>query len=367
MAKQLELDIENIPEQDFQDVWNAIHDGAETPAEAFGFDEASMVSLERMALGYYRATRYGAAALIYAFLLRLDRKRHSAWRGLGASAMVLREYEKARTCFELAAEYGDGDPIARVFLGECLCHMGQKDKGLAVLKEVADAGSDDPAVIPYITRARAIIGADGGTPHHIVLKRMGEQLVEDSEEDMQAFFDNINLDEPPLEFDEDAEIQWEDIKRNPQLMGAIKDLKQMVADGRLTLADIGGFTENELDGAYAVACKMVESNQLTPAMQLLGYLIFIDPYKAKYHQLVGIILQRMEQFEAADQYYSVAEALEPEDPMTKVYRGEAQLMCGNVDEGLTSVRQGLELAGQAPNQHKDLIARGNTLIKQFSA
>src|SRR5688572_21801833 len=100
MVKQLDPDIASIPDQDFQVIWDAIKDGAQTPAEAVGFDEPSLIALEQMALGYYRATRYGAAAMIYGFILRMDSRRYGAWRGLGACAMVLREYDKARVCFD---------------------------------------------------------------------------------------------------------------------------------------------------------------------------------------------------------------------------------------------------------------------------
>lgn len=355
--------LESIPDQDLMDIWESIKGGATTPGETFGFDEAALVSIERMALGYYRATRYGAAALIYSFLLRLNSKRASAWRGIGACAQAMREFDIASKAFQMAVDNAPEDPISKVFLGECLCQLGRPDEGVALLEKVVAAGAKDAIQHPYITRARAIIGAKGGIPTRVVLKRAGRELVQESD----ALFEHMRFDLAPLEFDENREIEWDDIKKNPKLMGLIGDLKKAVAEGRLTLAEVGGFTDNELDGAYAVACKYAEMGQIIQAVQITGYLIFIDPYKARYYQLIGICMQRLNQHEAAEQYYSMAASMDPTNPMTKIYRGEAKIMCGKVDDGLKLVREGLELAIEERVENKDLIDRANVLIKQFSA
>lgn len=360
----LEHDLENVPDQDLWEIWESItKEGATTPAESYGFDQAALNSIERMALGYYRATRYGGAAAIYGFLLKLDSSRASAWRGLGACAQAVKNFEMAANAFRYAADAAPDDLISQVFLGECLCQLGKKDEGLALLRKVIQTGAKTPDESPYLTRAKAIVGADGGVPPKVVLKREGQKLIQETE----AIFETIDFDNPPLELDDGREIQWEDIKKNPELMKVIGDLKEAVATGSLTLAEVGGFTDNELDGAYAVACKYAEMGQVMQAMQITGYLIFIDPYKARYFQLIGICMQRMEQYDAADQYYGMAASMEPEDPMTRIYRGEAKIMSGNVDDGLKWVREGLELAQQDAGQHKDLIDRANVLIKQFSA
>lgn len=360
----LELDLENVPDKDLMEIWESIaKEGAKSPAESYGFDEAALISVERMALGYYQATRYGGAASIYGFLLKLDSSRASAWRGLGACAQAMKEFDMAAQSFRQAAEAAPGDLITQVFLGECLCQLGQRDEGLDLLRKAVKQGAKDQTESPYVARARAIITADGGVPPKVVLKREGQKLIQETE----AIYQHIDLENPPLEFDDGTEIQWEDIKRNPELMKVISDLKDAVAEGRLTLAEVGGFTDNELDGAYAVACKYAEMGQVIQAMQITGYLIFIDPYKARYYQLVGICMQRMEQYDAADQYYGMAASMEPDDPMTRIYRGEAKIMSGNVDEGIRWVREGSELAQKDAGKHQDLIDRANVLIKQFSA
>jgi len=142
------------------------------------------------------------------------------------------------------------------------------------------------------------------------------------------------------------------------------DLGKAVDDGRLTYAQIGGFTETELQGAYACACKYAEMGQVLQAIQIAGYLMFLDPYNAGYYQLVGICLHRMKQYENADHYYKMALTLDKENPMTLVYQGEAKLMLGRADEGIQLIKQGVNGAKGKP-EWKELAERGNVLIRQF--
>ena len=46
-----------------------------------------------------------------------------------------------------------------------------------------------------------------------------------------------------------------------------KELKELINDGRLTWAQVGGFTKNEMDGAYACAAKYAEMGQVMEALQ----------------------------------------------------------------------------------------------------
>ena len=56
------------------------------------------------------------------------------------------------------------DLVSAVFTGECLCMLGEQAEGIRVLEAVVAKGSENPAYLPYLTRARAIIAAEGGKP-----------------------------------------------------------------------------------------------------------------------------------------------------------------------------------------------------------
>ena len=231
-----------------------------------------------------------------------------------------------------------------------------------MLEEVIAPASQDPSLLPYITRARAIVGAGGGVPSRLVLKQSGKELVAEATAALAA-------EAPPLEggveYDEEREVTLEDMKRNPALKKLLGELGDALGQRKITLAEVGGFSANELEGAYACACKYADMGQVVQAIQISGYLIFLDPYNARYYQLVGICLQRMKQYEAAEHYYKLAANLEPDNAMTLVYRGESKIMAGSADEGLALVRQGVAAAQGKPDC-KDVADRGQVLLRQFA-
>lgn len=365
-AEDIEI-ISNIPPQTLQDVMDAIRDGAKNPAEAFGFNDAALASIENMGLAYYKAKKYQYAAVIYGFVIRMNGQRSPAWRGLGACAHAMKDYINAAYAYRVAMDCDPNDVPSKVFLGECLCQLGENEAGLNLLNEVITLGTSVLGFKPYIARARAIVSAGGGVPATIVLKRAGKSLVEEASKNLvdlpeDAFARAVQGDEP----DEGGEVTWATMKRNPKLKAAIQDLSKAVAEGRLTYAQIGGFTEDEMDGAYAVACRYCDMGEMLKSVQIAGYLIFLNPQDGRYYQLVGICLQRLKQYEAADFYYRMGLILMPDDPMSLVYRGECQILSGKIDTGVTLVKKGLGVAGKNP-EFKSLVERGNVLVKQFGA
>ena len=349
--------LDDVSDADLESLWESIQEGNESFSEHMGFDEGALNGVEEIALGYYRGRRYKQAASVYGFILQMNRERASAWRGLGACAHAEKSYLLALRCYQAAVHWQPEDLVSRVYAGECMCMVGDRESGLAMLQEVVDGGSEDASLLPYVTRARAIIGAEGGVPPRIVLMKEGRQLIAETEDALQ---------EMGVEFDENAEIRLEDMMRNPQLREGLADGKEALREGRLTYAEVGGFSDIELDGTYASACNYVNAGQGLEAIQICGYLMLIDPYKGRYYQLVGIALQRMKQYETADYYYRIALTLDKEDPMTLVYRGESKIMGGQIDEGLEIIKKGVALA-EGKAELFELKERGETLLRQFGS
>jgi tetratricopeptide (TPR) repeat protein len=353
--------LSKLSEQSLRDIMEAIKDGAKHAGDALGFGPEALNSVEDMALAYYKARDYGSAAAVYAFIIQMDPSRSGAWRGLGACAHVAKEYGRAGQCYREAVRLDPNDLPSKVFLGECMCLVGMTEEGLKLLREVLQAGTNSLAYKPYLTRARAIVAAEGGTPPTIVLMREGKRIADEAR--------TVLVESPEsggAAFDADREITWDDMQKNPELKKAIKELSNAIAEGRITYAQVGGFTDDELDGAYAIACQYCEMGEVLKSVQIAGYLIFLDPFKSKYYQLVGICLQRMKQYDGADYYYRLAQSLEADDVRTLIYRGESKILGGHIDAGLSLVRKGLEVARNKP-EHQQLVERGQVLVKQFGA
>ncbi|MBI5508393.1 MAG: hypothetical protein HY903_06555 [Deltaproteobacteria bacterium] len=350
-------EIAKIPDQDLEEIIAAIKKGAEHPGDALGFGPEALNAIENMALSYYRTKMYDKAAVIFGFVLQMNSARATGWRGLGACMHALKRYELATLCYQSAVQADPNDVVSKVYWGEVLCQTGKKAEGLKLLKEVTAKGTKNDDYKPYVTRARAVVAADGGIPARLVLKKQGEKLAQDAGEAL------LQGAAGP-EYDENREISVEDMQKNPELKKLLGDLAKAVEEGRLTYAQVGGFSQMELDGAYACACKYAEMGQVLQAIQIAGFLMFLDPYGGRYYQLVGICLQRMKQYENADHYYNMALLFDKEDPMSLVYRGESKIMSGKTDEGLQFVKRGIA-AAKGKAEHKDIVDRGQVLVRQF--
>jgi tetratricopeptide (TPR) repeat protein len=345
----------DLPHQEYKDILAAAKAAGKTPAEAVGFGPDALNSIEQMAHGYFTARLFDRAAVIYGFILRLSPKRASAWRGLGACAHSTKQYFEATQCYQFALRYDPKDVIAKVFWGEVLCLVDQKERGLQLLNEVIAAGTENVEYKPYITRARGVVSAGGGIPPRLVLMRDGQPVLTDTA---------TMLTDAGVQLDPDREITPADMLKNPQLKATIAEMVKAVQEGRLTMAQVGGFTDKELNGAYAVACKYAEAGQVGEAMEIAGYLIFLQPSDERFYQLTGICFQRLKLYNEATHFYGLALAMNNEDARTQVYLGESHIMAGEIDRGLKDVQRGLDLA-EKRTEFADVADRARVLLRQF--
>ncbi len=346
--------IAKLPEKDLEDILVAIRGGAKVPAEAMGFDEPTMNAIERIGVGFYSARKFREAVLIFGFMLQMDPLRGSAWRGLGAAAQAQHNLEFAAMCYEFAIDHDPKDVVARVFLGETFCELGRPEEGLLALKNAIAVGTDVPALKAYLLRARAIIAAGGGKPSRVYLSKKARKLAEQA----------AALTAPAPLYDPTRPMTVEDMRAHPELRARLKDLEQQLKRGRITLAEIGGFTKKELDGTYAMALQMFEGGKIPRALQLVGYLILIDPHQGRFYQLAGICLQRLNQYTPANLYYRSALVYEPGEPRSLVYLGECQIMTGETDEGLATIREGIKVAS-GKRGLEDVVKRGESLLARY--
>ena len=129
---------------------------------------------------------------------------------------------------------------------------------------------------------------------------------------------------------------------------AVNEVKKAWQRGQITLADIGGFSMDELDSAYNAAVKLVTSGQSAAALQVVGTLLLLNPRSARFYQLAGVALHALKRYELAEGYYRMASALAPLDPIAVMYRGETNLFLGNRKLGFDLLRRGIAMASGRP-------------------
>ena len=325
--------------------------------DVLGLGISQRATIEGYALGLYRGSKFGDAARLYGLLIQLEPRRATAWRGLAACAQSNKDYTTAVKAYSRAVELAPTDAISRAMCGECQCLAGEQDAGLETLKSlIADADKLLPQDEPYLIRAKALVAAGGEKPMRVLVAKGGKDVVASA-----ALKEHGPIEEAP-----DREIALEDIRSHPELNVLFKEVEDAFSKGLLTLSEVGGFTDDELEGTYAVACQQAGASNFAEALRTCGYLMLVNPYWAKPFQLAGICLQRMELTEQCEVYYRLALALEPDDPRTLVYFGEVLIYLGRRDDGLQMIDKASNLLKEQDDPDK-LGERAALLKTQFGS
>ncbi|MBI3178175.1 MAG: hypothetical protein HYZ27_00855 [Deltaproteobacteria bacterium] len=156
---------------------------------------------------------------------------------------------------------------------------------------------------------------------------------------------------------------WEQAKSQPVLAAGLNEMHHAILRGELTLAQAGGITPEQLDAAYAGACKLVGIGKIDEAQQIAGYLILIDPYRARSYALAGTCFHHKRRYALALAYYDVALAL-GEDAVTRVAQGEALLMLGRRDDARRALEQGIAAAPPTKNV-QPFVQRAQHLLSTY--
>jgi Flp pilus assembly protein TadD len=111
----------------------------------------------------------------------------------------------------------------------------------------------------------------------------------------------------------------------------LRALTALVRAGVVTLAQVGGFTADELRVGYDAACRLVHTGHLGPALAIAEYLALIDPWTAKYRALAGLCLWRRGECREARAHLEQALGLE-RAPFTLLAFGEVLLALGEREQ-----------------------------------
>jgi len=169
-----------------------------------------------------------------------------------------------------------------------------------------------------------------------------------------------------LQFNEEqrerAEAYDNALAENPELQQGIEELTTALSAGQLCLAQIGGFGETELEGGYKAAVSLLESDMAAKGLKVVGTLLTLNPTIAKYYRLAGIALHRLKYYELADGYYDIALAIDPDDPIAKLYRGECHLFMEKRASGRKLLEEGIAQAEGSPELHS-IVQRARAIAQ----
>lgn len=130
-------------------------------------------------------------------------------------------------------------------------------------------------------------------------------------------------------------------------------LSQMLplwAEGRVTLKDIKGYTEEELNSIAHVAYVFLMQGKNDEARTLFEGLIAIDPRNDYYYRALGVIFQKQQDFERAITQFSYAIRIRPDSPHAYVNRAEIFIALDQHQEAARDLKDALERMGLREEQ-----------------
>ena len=353
------VSLTGLSQDSLADMMDAVARG-ETRREYFGFSDEVLRSMEDIALGYYRGQRYTEAEQVFRLVLVLSENHYGpAWRGLGACAQVQERYSEARQAFEQALVCDPKDAHSAVYLGECLCLLGERDEGLRVLRALlAEVSPRAITQSKHLKRAQAIVQAGGTTPapkrsKAVAPRPAGPDAPEaadaappqDPHEAVAHEVVRLLHAQQPVE---DPAIQA--LLDNPETHAQLDTLAQAVRRGGMSLRQIADFSQEQMDAGYAVACQLLERGEPLKAVEMAGYMLYLDSRDTRFYRLAGLSMHHLKLWCLADYLYTLVGIYSENKPdaATLVYQGEVKLMIEERDEGIALLKRGIALAGQEP-------------------
>ncbi|MEZ0314202.1 MAG: SycD/LcrH family type III secretion system chaperone [Myxococcota bacterium] len=132
-------------------------------------------------------------------------------------------------------------------------------------------------------------------------------------------------------------------------------------NGLITLQELEGISDEEMETIYALGYNFFTYGKYDAAKDIFTGLTAYAPYTAHYWRALGAVNQQLKDYIEAIAAYDMAIANDENDVVSFVYRGESQILSGNVPAGLSDLERVLQIGAQFP-QFAPWVQRSELLI-----
>ena len=139
-------------------------------------------------------------------------------------------------------------------------------------------------------------------------------------------------------------------------------LLQRWADGKATLKDVRGYTEEELYAVAKTAYFFYYQGRIQEARILFQGLYAISPVDPYFARALGVVELAAGNPQGALSAYDVAIKLDPRDATAYIGRAEVKIAQGNRAHALEDLRKAVQLPGADPR----LTAKASALIRALA-
>lgn len=147
----------------------------------------------------------------------------------------------------------------------------------------------------------------------------------------------------------------------PPSEAKLTQLLQAWADGKITLREVRGYTDEELYALSRTAYFFYHQGRLAEARTLYQGLYALDPANGYFARALGVVEMADKNPQAALQAYDVALKLDPRDAVAYVGRAEIRLIQGQRPQAMEDLRK----AAQCVNPDDALAAKISAMLGTF--
>lgn len=133
---------------------------------------------------------------------------------------------------------------------------------------------------------------------------------------------------------------------NPQEEAKLVAALQKWADGKATLRDVRGYSDEELYAIAKTAYFFFYQGRVNEARTLFQGLYAVNPTDAYFAKALGVVELAAGNAQGAMAAYDVAIKLAPSDPQAYVGRAEVKLSMGQRAQAIEDLRKASSLAGE---------------------
>jgi len=137
-----------------------------------------------------------------------------------------------------------------------------------------------------------------------------------------------------------------------------EELKKFIR-GEITLAQLEGFSREQLYYFAELGYTMFKSGRLDEACKIFEGLVMYNPYDGYFHSALGAIYQKLKRYEEAIKQYDLAVRFNPKDTCSYTNRGETYLLLGNLNEAQSNFKKAIDLD---PEQKDPWSQRSRALV-----
>lgn len=145
----------------------------------------------------------------------------------------------------------------------------------------------------------------------------------------------------------------------------VGDIVVGMIKGDVTLRDVQGLTDDQLEAVYATAYNHFKVGHAEKADRLMSFLCLFEPRSAKYWTGLGAVRMSQENYDGAIYAYGMAARIDIDAPRPPFRIAEALMAIGNRDGAKEALELAIENAGD-DEKFEDIRERAQALLALLS-